>query len=555
VFEHRLSVFLLSGHQENKTATMAGAVAGETGKADPIITRLANEDKKWFYQKPNLLYLYLMLFPTCMGIELTSGFDSQMINALQIVPSWKKYFGEPEGALKGIIAAAYSLGAILSLPFIPKINDKFGRRWSIFGGSAVMVIGALIQGFSVHVGMYIVARMILGFGIPTCIVSGSSLIGELAYPKERPVMTSLFNVAYFVGQIIAAAICFGTNDIPTDWAWRIPSLLQICPSLLQITFVFFLPESPRWLITKDRGDEARAILEKYHGESDRGSEFVAAEFAQMQSTIRLELEVARKSWLDLFKTAGMRRRVLITTMLGLFTQWSGNTLISYYLGDLLKMIGFEDAKYVQKINVSIACWSLVCGVTVSLLVTKIRRRVMYLACTISLLCCYIAWTVSMERAQTAAQAGTPNNSANIATLFFIYAYSPCYNMGYNALTYTYMVEVWPYAERSSGIAFFQLFGRLAGFFTTFVNPIGLNTVGWRYLISYCCWLAYEVVFVYFFFPETFGRTLEELAFMFEDKHFADQAKAAVEKVLNEHNAETVSLGGEKGRSEVRENVA
>jgi len=75
-----------------------------------------------------------------------------------------------------------------------------------------------------------------------------------------------------------------------------------------------------------------------------------------------------------------------------------------------------------------------------------------------------------------------------------------------------MVEVWPYAERSRGISVFQLFGRLAGFFTTFVNPIGLDSVGWKYLISYCCWLAYEVVFVYFFFPETFGRTLEELAF-------------------------------------------
>lgn len=85
--------------------------------------------------------------------------------------------------------------------------------------------------------MYIIARMILGFGIPTCIVSGSSLIGELAYPKERPVLTSLFNVSYFVGQIVAAAITFGTNDISTDWAWRIPSLLQICPSLLQICFV------------------------------------------------------------------------------------------------------------------------------------------------------------------------------------------------------------------------------------------------------------------------------------------------------------------------------
>lgn len=64
-------------------------------------------------------------------------------------------------------------------------------------------------------------------------------------------------------------------------------------------------------------------------------------------------------------------------------------------------------------------------------------------------------------------------------------YAPCYNLGYNALTYTYMVEIWPYADRSRGIAFFQLFGRLAAFFTTFVNPIGMDSISWRYLITYC----------------------------------------------------------------------
>jgi len=538
---------------------MAIGTAAEVGKSDPIVTRLANQDTKRWYQKPNLLFLYMMLFPTCMGIELTSGFDSQMINALQIVKPWKEYMGQPKGALKGIIAAAYSLGAILSLPFIGMINDKFGRRWSILGGSLVMIIGALIQGFAQHVGMYIVARMILGFGIPTCIVSGSSLIGELAYPKERPILTSLFNVSYFIGQIVAAAICFGTNGISNDWSWRIPSLLQICPSLLQVCFVMFLPESPRWLITKDRAQEARDILQKYHSEGDRGDEFVTAEFAQMTTTIQLELEAKKQSWKNLFKTAGMRRRVLITTMLGLFTQWSGNTLISYYLGDLLILIGYTDSTYIQKINVSIACWSLVCAFTVSMLVTRIRRRVMYLACTISLLLCYIAWTVSMERAQTAADLkkankGEANQAANIAVLFFIYAYSPCYNMGYNALTYTYMVEVWPYAERSRGIAYFQLFGRLAGFFTTFVNPIGLDSVGWKYLISYCCWLAYEVVFVYFFFPETFGRTLEELAFIFEDKHLADQAVLAVKKVMGEDDGHGGSQDEKRPVAEIKEHA-
>ena len=65
-----------------------------------------------------------------------------------------------------------------------------------------------------------------------------------------------------------------------------------------------------------------------------------------------------------------------------------------------------------------------------MLVTKFRRRVMYMACTISLLLCYIAWTVSMKYAMTAHDAGLKNTSAGIATIFFIYAYSPCYNIGY-----------------------------------------------------------------------------------------------------------------------------
>lgn len=76
----------------------------------------------------------------------------------------------------------------------------------------------------------------------------------------------------------------------------------------------------------------------------------------------------------------------------------------------------------------------------------------------------------------------------------------------------YLVELFPYAERSRGIAIFQFFGRGAGFFTTFVNPIGLKNITWKWLITYCCWLAFEIVFVWFMFPETANRTLEELAF-------------------------------------------
>ncbi|KAL1602709.1 hypothetical protein SLS60_006130 [Paraconiothyrium brasiliense] len=415
--------------------------------ADPVLTRLVAEDTVSWARKPHLRNLYLMLVPAAIGIEITSGFDSQLINALQIVPSWITYFGHPEGSLKGIIAAAYSLGAILSLPFIPMVDDWVGRRGSIMVGSIIMIIGALIQGFSQNVTMYIFARLILGFGIPACIVAGSSLIGELGYPKERPVLTSLFNVSYFVGQIIAAGIVFGTNSIPNDWAWRVPSLLQLVPSLLQCM---------------------------------------------------------------------------------------------YFFGDLMKMIGIKDALTKQKLNVGYAAWSLVTGGVIALVVTRFKRRTLYMLCTLSLLVVYTGWTIAFKYAVTADKAGGHNGPASAASAFFIFAYQPCYNIGFNALTYTYMVEVWPYMERSRGIAVFQLFGRLAGFFTTFVNPIGLANISWKWLIVYVAWLTYEVVFVWFLFPETANRTLEELAFLFEGEEKNIRASEAVEKVVVEREENVVS---------------
>ncbi|KAF2019199.1 general substrate transporter [Aaosphaeria arxii CBS 175.79] len=500
--------------------------------ADPVLTRIVEQDTVSWIRKPNLRRLYLLLVPAAIGIEITSGFDSQLINALQIVPAWKDYFHHPTGSLQGIIAAAYSLGAIISLPFIPWVDDKVGRRGSIMVGSIIMIIGAIIQGFSVNVAMYIVARLILGFGIPACIVAGSSLIGELGYPKERPVLTSLFNVSYFVGQLIAAGIVFGTNSIKSNWAWRVPSLLQLAPSLLQVIFVLFLPESPRWLVSHDRVEEAEAILVKYHAEGNAESEFVKGEIEQIRTTIQLELEASKRSWLDLLRTSGMRRRTLVTSQLGLFTQWSGNTLISYYFGELMTMIGIENATQKQKLNVGYAAWSLVTGGVVALFVTKFRRRTLYMLCTVSLLLVYTGWTVAFQKANTAKEAHGHNGAASAACAFFIFAYQPCYNIGFNALTYTYMVEVWPYMERSRGIAVFQLFGRLAGFFTTYVNPIGLGNIKWKWLIVYVCWLTYEVIFVWFFFPETANRTLEELAFLFEGDEKKLQAAEAVEKAVH-----------------------
>jgi len=116
--------------------------------------------------------------------------------------------------------------------------------------------------------------------------------------------------------------------MPNNWGWRIPSFLQVIPSLLQVSFIWFLPESPRWLVSKRRGDEAYAILVKYHAEGDENSEFVKAEYTQIAETLQEEMKNAEMSWKETFSTSGMRKRVIIAASLGLFTRWSGNGLTS-----------------------------------------------------------------------------------------------------------------------------------------------------------------------------------------------------------------------------------
>ena len=103
----------------------------------------------------------------------------------------------------------------------------------------------------------------------------------------------------------------------------------------------------------------------------------------------------------------------------------------YFLNDLLELIGYNDSGVKGQLNVSLTCWNLITGVTTSLLVMRFRRRSMYLTCTISLLCVYVGWTIAMERFKTTAAP-----VAAKLVLFFIFAYNPAYNIGYNALTYS-----------------------------------------------------------------------------------------------------------------------
>jgi MFS family permease len=128
-----------------------------------------------------------------------------------------------------------------------------------------------------------------------------------------------------MGSILAAWVTYGTFRLENTWSWRIPSLLQGVPSLVQIFLVFWLvPESPRWLVSHGRIPEARAILLKWHCNGDETDPLIDFEMHEITEGIRLDQEIAQTTtYRSLFATPGNRRRMLAIIPYSFFSQWSG----------------------------------------------------------------------------------------------------------------------------------------------------------------------------------------------------------------------------------------
>ncbi|GKT47718.1 lactose permease [Colletotrichum spaethianum] len=377
------------------------------------------------------------------------------MNGLQTLGQWRGYFGNPSAPILGTMNALYPIGKIMGLFPTTYMADKYGRKVPMWIGFFLLLVGAALQGASTSLPMFVVSRWLLSAATAFIAQPAPILVAELAYPTMRGKISALYNT-------------------------------------------FF----------------AREVFIRYHAGGDESSSLVDYEIKEIEENVRLEIEaVQESSYLELVKTAPNRRRTLIAFIVGVGARWSGSNPVSYFLTLVLNTVGITETKDQALINGLLQLFNWIAAVFAgAMMVDRIGRRKLFLTSTGGMLVCYIVWTIL-----TSVFSNTKDERAGYAIVASVFVYYLFYDIAWSPPLMSYPVEIFPYTLRGRGLTV-----SLGSTFTSliigqFCNPIGLANLGWKYYIVFCVVLAILLSLIWFLFPENKGRTLEQIAEVFEGK--------------------------------------
>ncbi|GAA6011711.1 hypothetical protein JCM10207_004219 [Rhodosporidiobolus poonsookiae] len=444
-------------------------------------------------------------------IQATGGYDKSLLNNLQSMPKWQELVDHPSSSALGLITCSMSLGTIATAPFFGWMADKYGRRLTMFAGSALMLVGAILQAAANGRDMFIAGRVIIGAGVSGSLNSGPLLVAEISHPRQRATYSAFYNTLWYVGSTVCAWLSFGTSWMDTSsFSWRIPAIGQAIPAAFTVIAVYWLPESPRWLVKNGRAEEAHQMLAKFHANGKMDDELVMYEMATIREALAVEEANPSKGllgdWAELFSTKGNRYRMFVMTWFVLGIDWCGTAITSYYLTKILNSVGVTSAT-----EQCVAVWNIITAMSGAMMAESLGRRKLWLVSFVGMLLVNVPFGVC-----SALFAKNGNLAAGKAVIAFSYLYQGTYNLGCNPLPYLYAPELWPLRLRSKAMSYEVALDATMGVLGQYTTPIALDSLQWRMYFVYTAFLVVWIVGIYFTFPETKGCTLEEIAVIFGD---------------------------------------
>ncbi|PMD29230.1 general substrate transporter [Hyaloscypha variabilis F] len=468
--------------------------------------------------------------------SLFTGYSSAIIVQTVGQPSWYKSLNLESdttapryshtttiiGASNGVFFAGGTLGCLIGGWF----GDKLGRVNGFRVAATVGIIGAAIQTGATNQAMWLVGRVITGLATGQTMAAMPTYFSEVSPPHSRGLMAGAHGSFINIGFALAGWIGFGCFfESNSSFGWRFPNAVLALWGLCLLAGSFFVPESPRWLVSKGQDAKALEILCKlHHDPADIEDHFAHRELRLIKSQLEVNHQLITElgQW-QLFTIPTYRRRSILGFVLMMGGQNIGVLVINNYNTLLYESLGLSN---MQSLAVSAAynTWAAFANMGGATVSDRLGRRK---ALLIGYAGCIVMFVVATGLIAKFSVNASKHYAAAAVTFLFLYVFF--YGAFIDVNQYTVATEIFPSHLRSQGSSY-----SLAAFFLTDVLWVDLAAtaqakIGWKYYLVFIILGTAHLIHLWFKLPETSGLALEEIDALFGKEQIATDAEEPGEK--------------------------
>ena len=455
------------------------------------------------------MLIYVIAIIAATG-GLLFGFDTGVISGA--IPFFQKDFGIDNGMVE-LITSAGLLGAILGALFCGKLTDRLGRRKVILASAVIFAVGAVWSGIAADAWNLVLARLFLGVAIGVSSFAVPLYIAEISPTKVRGTLVSMFQLMVTIGVLVSYLSDLYFADESDMTCWRPMFYVGVIPACILLIGMFFMPETPRWLMSQGRHDESIRILNRIEGEAQ-----AKISFRQMQEEIKRS-EAEKSGWRELLQP-WLRTPLIICIGIMFFQQFVGINTVIYYSPKIFLMAGFDGTVAAIWASVGVGLVNVIFTVVSVYFVDRLGRRKLYFiglsGIVVSLLLLGLCFVYVNQL----------GDSVKWVAILLIFCYVAFFAISIGPLGWLIISEIFPLKLRGLGASLGSLsvwlFNSIVSF--TFFKIVKALTIPGKEILTEgedlgnpagAFWFYGGIAFLaliwgYFYVPETKGVSLEQI---------------------------------------------